>query len=121
MGSKQSSALAGVCVENKRVTQPASLLQVGALAEASDSEHSISALFERECDMICEGATEYFDSLDDSRRACAASTACVAVVDHSANHGRFGLCTVGAAISRGSDKHEVFTRVCVERRKGVSA
>merc|ERR1711957_395513 len=106
--------------ENKRVTQPASLLQVGALAVARDSEHSTSALFERQCDMICEGATEYFDSLDAGRRACAATTDCVAVVDHSANNGRFGLCTAGSAMSLGSDKHEVFARVCVERRKGMS-
>lgn len=118
-GSKERHQLAVVCVEYKGVPQPASLLQVGEATVSTGAERDVSSLFERECDMMCDGTAASFGSLDAAQRACAGKSDCVAVVDHSANRGKFGLCGHDSPISRGSDRHKVFTRVCVERKKSV--
>jgi len=119
-GSRDSSVLRGVCVEYKGQSPPANLLQVAAGQASSDSASAdVAELFARECDMMCDGTIASFDSLFAARRACAASTDCAAVVDHSGNKGKFGLCSSSMTISRGSEKHEVFTRVCVERKRDM--
>jgi hypothetical protein len=117
-GSKERNTLAAVCVEYKGEAAQASLLQLDATA-AVDAGSDVSARFERECDMMCDGNAATFHSLDAARQACVASSSCAAIVDHSANKGFFGLCGHENAVSRGSDRHEVFTRVCVERKRGM--
>jgi len=116
-GSKESAVFRGVCVEHKlnAAGDRASLLQVGTGRGATRVEDD-SALFARQCDTICD-VQGWHQNLAAARQACAANKECLAVADHSANAGKFGLCLKGTSFARGSEKHEVFRAVCVERKR----
>lgn len=117
-GSQKAEPFRRVCVEYKgdaSAVGPVNLLQLSeGPAKFQDEE---AAQFSRECDMMCDESYAFFTTLDAARKACSVSNKCSAVVDHSGNHGSYGLCSASDALFRGSQKHEAFRAVCIERKR----
>jgi hypothetical protein len=116
-GSDKSETLRVVCVEHKSARGNAvALLQTSAGASSAVNDGAIAKMFTRQCDMMCDGASDWHGSMYTAQRSCAGNQDCVGIVDHSINRGRFGLCMSGATFTKGSSKSEAFRRVCVERK-----
>jgi len=96
------------------------LVSAASVASASTDAGS-SALFKRECDMVCDHVSDWYESIGAAQEACAVSRACAAVVDHSATHGQFGLCGSDSIISKGSDRSETLRAVCVEHKREIAS
>lgn len=124
--SKTSQVLSVVCVEYKAISAqgaagdsvPAGLLQVDEAQRGSRVLKNVASLFTRQCDAICDAdnSAGSFETLESAQHACSMNDKCASIVDHTGNKGYFGLCMRGTQVRRGSDTHEVFSRVCVERK-----
>jgi hypothetical protein len=111
-GSDRNDVFRNVCVERK-AGGSVSMLQTAA----TKKDLAGSAVkFSRQCDTVCDSVSDWFDSMSEAQASCASNAECAAVIDHSVNHGKFGLCKAGASFSKGSDKSETFRRVCVEHK-----
>jgi hypothetical protein len=115
-GSDKSPTYAAVCVEHRLPQDTQQSLLQTSVAEAPARTSSVSSMFRRDCDVMCDAVSEWFESLSAAQEFCVSSLGCVGVVDHSANKGKFGVCATDARFTRGSEKYETYRAVCVERR-----
>jgi len=95
------------------VVQIAVLLVAGVAAQDGS--------WERQCNMKCDafGGHPGWDTVAEARSGCAMRKDCLGFVDHTANQGRLGMCLESSGFTVGTDHHEVFRRVCVERKSAA--